>query len=150
MVKKCKNCEKEIAENLNFCNEQCLREYQKKKQEKIDTACPESAKIIEEDTPFEIKEIMDFLGRGSTDGNVRGSHLGKVLSVCRNPPKNVKNYRDLLSYLALICGMNKRYVTENYLDGLEVCGVITTIESGNDRFFKWIGKKAFERNNGEK
>lgn len=151
-MKKCKNCEKEIPDNLNFCNEECLKAYQEKRKSAFSKACPESAKALSEDeTIFEIKEIMTVLGRSGSEGNVHGTHLGKILSVCRNPPSGVKNYRDLVSYLALVCGMHKRYVTESYLDGLEVCGVIVTTMIDNDKYFKWIGLKAFERkNDGEK
>lgn len=209
-MRQCRNnCGTEISDSLQFCSKDCAAQYKEKREAKFSEACPESAKILEEEKNMEkeakncqncgkpvesglfcsiicdqmyhknpvgakplalneidekfnivrsetdneknceIRELMSLLGRGSTDGNVHGSHLGKVLSVCQNPPKQVKTYRDLCSYLSLICGMQQRYVKESYLQGLEVCGVITIFDINNDKFFKWIGKKAFE-NDGAK
>lgn len=149
-MKLCKNCGKGISDNLTFCNKQCLSEYQIKKESDPSKSCPISTKIIEsKETISEIKEVISCLGRTASEGSVRGEHLGKILSVCRNPPTRIKTCRDLTAYLALICGMQQRYIKENYLDGLEIVGVIDTIMVNNDKFFKWIGMKAFERNTGE-
>lgn len=160
-MKKCKFCGKDIQDNMNYCNKDCVHnDIEKRKNPKLSEldkpligdfrkAFPESTKLLENnETIYEIKEIMDVLGRSASDGNVNGTHLGKVLSVCRNPPIRIKTYKDLTSYLALVCAMDVRYVKSSYLDGLEVCGVIETITVNNNRLFKWIGIKAF-RNDGE-
>jgi hypothetical protein len=56
-MNQCQNpeCSKEIPDNLNYCNEQCLRRHIAiKKEAKFKEACPESAKILDE-TEKEVK-----------------------------------------------------------------------------------------------
>jgi len=52
-----------------------------------------------------------------------------------------------LSKLALICGMQKRYVRENYIEGLVEFGIIKTTVLHNEVVWNWVGLKAFDRNN---
>ena len=89
----------------------------------------------------EIKEIMDLLGRKTLDGNVRGTHLGQILMYLQQ--KKIESLKATLSKLALICGMSKRNVRENYIDGLDAFGIIETKVISNDVFWTWKGIKAF-------
>lgn len=89
----------------------------------------------------EIKNIMDYLGRGSQSGEVKGTHLGQILGYLRQHKK--EKMRVTLAKLSLICGMNKRYVRENYLEGLEEFEIIKTEQDGNELSWYWIGEKAF-------
>lgn len=113
----------------------------------FDKKFPESAKIIDS-LPVEIKDIMIALGRSEHEGEVRGSHLGKILTFLQQ--EKTGNFQATISMLALICGMKARYVKEDYLNGLICFGVIKVYTENNMSLWKWYGIKAFEWNNGEK
>lgn len=91
----------------------------------------------------EIKNIMDALGRGSTEGYVKGTHLGTILAYLQQ--RKTEKMRATLAKLSLVCGMNRRYIRENYLDGLEEYGVIETKTFNNELTWNWIGERAFEK-----
>lgn len=97
----------------------------------------------------EIKEIMDALGRNETEGNVRGSHLGKILQYLQM--HKTERMKSTLAKLALVCGMNIRYVRENYLEGLIEYGIISINCENNDIAWNWVGCKALtkKKNNGD-
>jgi hypothetical protein len=44
----CKNpeCQKEIPNGQNYCNEECLRRYKEIREQKFKEACPESARLL--------------------------------------------------------------------------------------------------------
>ena len=91
----------------------------------------------------EIENIIKVLGRGDlTEGKVRGTHLGKVLIYLQM--KKEENYQNTLHKLALVLGMNIRYVRENYLRGLELFGIIKTRMVGNELMWKWMGDKELD------
>jgi len=93
--------------------------------------------------PEEIQNIIEALGRKDlAEGNVRGTHLGKVLSYLQM--KKTEKYDDTLYKLALVLGMNIRYVRENYLKGLELFGVIKTRMEKNDLIWNWQGDRCFD------
>lgn len=93
----------------------------------------------------EIKNIIDALGRSDlTEGNVRGIHLGKILTYLQM--KKTEKYNDTLYKLALILGMNIRYVRENYLKGLELFGIIKVKNVNHDLIWSWIGEKGLDIN----
>lgn len=93
----------------------------------------------------EIKDIMDLLGRGITEGQIRGSHLGQILMYLQQ--KRTESLKLTLGKLALICGMSKRNVKENYIEGIEGFGIIKTAVIHNDVIWTWVGIKAFENDN---
>lgn len=93
----------------------------------------------------EEREIMTALGRTSLDGNVKGTHLGQILTYCKQQKQ--ESVKITLSKLALICGMAKRQIRENYFEGLEAFGIIKILNLQNDVFWKWIGISALERQN---
>lgn len=88
----------------------------------------------------EEKRIMDFLGRPVMDGDVRGLHLGKVLMYLKQTRTEAMD--ETISKLALVLGMNGRYVRENYLKGLTYFKIIECFHNGNVYFWRWIGEKA--------
>ena len=90
----------------------------------------------------EIKQIMDFLGRGIQDGEVRGSHLGQILMYLRMTKK--ENMKKTLSKLALICGTSQRNLRENYLEGLGNFDIINITTEGHSIVWSWYGSKAFD------
>ena len=89
----------------------------------------------------EIKNIMSAIGRNHTEGEVKGSHLGQILTYLYQ--HRTETMRKTLAKLSLICGMNKRYLRENYLEGLEEFGVIKVECISNEYIWNWIGEKAF-------
>ena len=84
---------------------------------------------------------MDYLGRPILDGEVRGTHLGKVLTYLKM--QDTENLDITYSKLALVLGINPRYIRENYLKGLMYFGVIKLYQKGNSNYWKWIGVIAF-------
>lgn len=88
----------------------------------------------------EEKRIMDKLGRQELEGEVRGSHLGKVLTYL----KMIKHesWDITLSKLALVLGVNPRYVRENYLKGLIYFGIIKLYRNSNTMCWEWVGESA--------
>jgi len=90
----------------------------------------------------EIKQIMDYLGRGIQDGEVRGSHLGQILMYFRQTKK--ENMKITLSKLALVCGTSQRNLRENYIEGLGAFGIINIRTEGHSIVWDWIGKLAFD------
>lgn len=92
----------------------------------------------------EIKQIMDCLGIGQIEGNVRGEHLGKILMYLQK----VKNERfdRTMRVLPLVVGMQRRYIKENYVEGLIELGIIKLYNENNTYFWLWIGSSAL---NGE-
>ena len=90
----------------------------------------------------EEKRIMDYLGRGTQEGDVKGSHLGKILTYLKMTKS--ESVRKTLSKLTLICGTGQRYIRENYLEGLEEFGVLSVQSNGRDIIWTWVGVKAFD------
>lgn len=90
----------------------------------------------------EVKNIMDALGRGEMEGNVKGSHLAQILTYLQQ--HKTERMRVTLAKLALICGMHQRYVRESYIEGIEAFGVINVKTINNDKVWNWIGERAFD------
>lgn len=86
--------------------------------------------------------IMEFLGRPILDGNVRGSHLGKILTYLKTEKAEI--WDDTLFKLALLLGMQTRYVKDSYLKGLVLFGIIELEQIGHSQRWYWIGEKAFD------
>lgn len=96
--------------------------------------------------PEEIQNIIEALGRRDlSEGQVKGTNLGKILAYMQM--KGTEKYNDTLYKLALVCGMNIRYVRESYLKGIELFGIIKTRMEKNELIWTWCGDKCF--NNGD-
>ena len=119
------------------------------KEEQFKKGCPESAKIIADTTSmYEIKAILDALGRSHSEGYVKGTHLTSILEYLRRT--KTESFRITKAKLALIVGINPRYLQEGYLDGIEAFGIIKlTTDESNDKIWEWIGIKAFKNNGSE-
>ena len=85
----------------------------------------------------EIREILEFLGRSHSEGQVRGDHLSKILMYLHM--QKTEEYKKTLAKLSLLCGIGQRYVKENYLDGLEAFGIIEVQYGSKWRVWKWRG-----------
>lgn len=90
----------------------------------------------------DIKGVLDAIGRGSRDGAVRDSHLGQIVSYLHQ--KKTEKLKSTYSKLALVCGISKRILRENYIEGLMEFGVIEVKIVNHDEVWNWIGVKAFE------
>lgn len=89
----------------------------------------------------EVKNIMDFLGVGQLEGNVRGEHLMKLLTYLKRYSGD--SWDRTRKVLPLIVGMQKRYIKENYVEGLIELGVIKLYSDKNVIKYKWFGESAF-------
>lgn len=89
----------------------------------------------------EVKQIMDYLGRGIQDGEVRGSHLGQILIYLKKTKH--EDMKKTLSKLALICGTSQRNLRENYLEGLGNFDIIDIKPERHNIVWSWVGEKAF-------
>lgn len=83
---------------------------------------------------------MDFLGRGILEGQVKGTHLSLILIYLQRT--KTEAMKKTLAKLALVCGMQTRYIRENYLEGLQYFGIIDVKAIKNDIIWNWIGQKA--------
>lgn len=101
--------------------------------------------LIMSNSHDEIINIIEALGRHDlTEGNVKGTHLGKILIYLQKLKQ--EKYDNTVFKLSLTCGMNGRYIRENYLKGLELFGVIKVQMIGNMLVWSWVGDKAFSNN----
>ena len=146
-MNKCKNpeCQKEIEDNKNYCNEECLRKYLEIKKE-IKKNPPQLINYDNE-TINEIKDICDVFGFKHSEGLVTGSHNATILGYLRQHKEDV--YKTTVDKLTWLCHMTNRSIKENYLNGIEAFGIIETFtnEFGVIKW-RWIGIKAL-RNNGD-
>lgn len=85
----------------------------------------------------EIRKIMALLGRGQAEGEVKGSHCGRILSYF----KDVKSepLDSTMRKLPLLIGMSKRQIRENYVEGIIEFGIIKLYTNGSIWFWKWEG-----------
>lgn len=149
-MKTCKNpeCNKEIPDNLNYCNEECLRQHIKIKKEQKQEIKQKPIQFIEWDkeTINEIRDICDIFGFKHSEGIVAGSHNATILAYLRQHQE--EPYSTTVNKLTWICHMTARSLKENYLKGIEDFGIIETFvnEFGVIKW-RWIGIKAL-RNNG--
>lgn len=88
----------------------------------------------------EEKRIMDMLGRTEQDGDVKGSHFGKILMYLKRTQDEPLDAT--ISKLAVIVGMNARNIRENYIKGLIYLGIVETYYDVNQYRWRWIGEKA--------
>ena len=88
----------------------------------------------------EEKRILEFFGVSQIEGNVRGEHLGKLLTLLKI--NSGKRFDFVLRVAPLILGMQRRYIKENYLEGLIELGVIKLAIKTNVYYYEWFGDKA--------
>lgn len=94
-------------------------------------------KVKERSASLEVKNIFEFLGRGHSQGNVQGDHLGTILTYLITTQR--EKYNTTLAKLSLKCATGRRYIKENYLDGLEAFGIIQVSFSSKDKSWIWRG-----------
>lgn len=145
-TKYCKNpnCKKQIPENLNYCNEDCLREHMNMKEEK--KSKPIHLIEYSKETIDEVKEICDVFGFKHTDGMVTGSHNATILCNLRQWREGV--YSTTVDKLTWMCHTSARNLKENYLKGIEAFGIIeTSVNDFGVIKWRWVGIKALRNGN---
>jgi len=87
----------------------------------------------------EEKNIMDFFGISQVEGNVRGEHMGKLLTFLK--VNSGKRWDFVVRVTPLILGgMARRYIRENYLEGLIELNIIKLYTNNNVYYYKWYGE----------
>ena len=127
-MKKCRNpeCGKEIPEGLNYCNQECLRRHiELKKEAKFREACPESAKILENNANNEsnrntvklVSEESNWLGQDR-----RKRAMATILKLAKELcPISYKHFACTVSYRT---GLSLRKITDDYLEVLIELGLL--------------------------
>lgn len=119
------------------------KQEEPKKKPPFEEAFPISAQIMKEDNTLsinqEIKEVMDFLGRSHSEGNVAGDHLAQVLEYLIKIQS--EEYKKTLSKLAVKTSVGTRTLKENYLEGLEGWGIINVSIGSKWKVWTWRGIK---------
>ena len=90
----------------------------------------------------EILGILNIIGRSERDGAVRDTHLSKILNYLFQ--QKTELLKKTVSKLTLVCGMSKRVIRENYIDGLIAFGIIKIVVENNAEIWNWVGLKVFE------
>jgi len=88
----------------------------------------------------EEKRIMDFFGYSQIEGDVRGEHLGKILTFLKI--YSGKSWDFVKEVSPLIIHMQFRYIKDNYVAGLIRLGIIKIYSEDNSYKYQWIGEKA--------
>lgn len=81
------------------------------------------------------------MGINQIEGNVRGEHLGKILIYLKT--NSGERLDRALRVLPLLVGMSRRYLKENYLEGILEIGIIKVFYKNNLSYYQWFGEKAF-------
>lgn len=90
------------------------------------------------DIADEIKSVVVFLGReNDLEGTLRDKHLVKILDYMITT--ETEQYQETLGKLAFKCGINQRYIKENYLVGMELFKIIQVYSNGGLKHWKWNG-----------
>jgi len=90
----------------------------------------------------EEKRILEFFGVSQIEGNVRGEHLGKLLTLLKI--NSGKRFDFILRVAPLVLGMQRRYIKENYLEGLIELGIVKLAVKTNVYYYKWVGGKVLD------
>lgn len=86
----------------------------------------------------ELHKVARFLDRDNDhDSEVRESHFGIIMETLIS--RGRIDYKQFLSMMSLRCKMNKRYVRENYLDGLEAYNIISVTMSDGRTWIEYVG-----------
>lgn len=85
---------------------------------------------------LQVEQIFDFLGRSkSEEGTTSDKNLRKILKyLCETQEQGLNT---TLARLPLLIGANKRYIRENFIEGLISFGVIKV--SRVDNTWVWVG-----------
>lgn len=85
----------------------------------------------------EIGKVCRYLGRDKDDSDVREEHLATLLhELITHTPIEEKIF---YAKMSLRCKMNRRYIRENYIDGLEAYKIVHIYLSDGRAYIEWVG-----------
>jgi hypothetical protein len=135
-MRQCRNCGKEIPDNLAYCNEACLREHMKKKRES-------KKKIIRpvENDGNSLKKIYDSLDlNDAKDGRliIKADIMKKVILLTAKWKSGKK--REWVDKLSIFTCVSTRKIREDYIQPLITVGILA--EFGDN--IKFVGSPKME------
>jgi hypothetical protein len=132
-----------MSKKKNFENPMgILDDIEDLKENRFPLTKPSKTQKLDLDIPIsfvtEMNNIMKFFGRKYNDGDVRGTHLGKVLFYLIM--NQSEDYDDTQYKLALSLGVAPRLIRENYLKGFEKFKIINVFTNGDGAIvWEWRG-----------
>jgi len=113
-MKQCRNCGKEIPDNLAYCNEDCLRQHMKKKRESRE----EITRPVETDGKG-LRKIYDSLDlNDAKDGRliIKADIMKKVILLTSKWKTGKK--REWVDKLSILTCVSTRKIREDYIQPL--------------------------------
>jgi len=120
MMHPCRNCGKQIPDNLLYCNEECLREYIKKRKENKG----KTSKTVDY-SETGLKEIYDFLDLNEAkDGRlvIKADIMKKVIHLASKWKTGKK--REWVDKLSILTCVSTRKIREDYIQPLITIGIL--------------------------
>jgi hypothetical protein len=130
-MRQCRNCGKEIPDDLVYCNEDCLREHMKKKRESRE----KRIRPIETDGKG-LKKIYDALDlNDAKDGRliIKADIMKKVILLTSKWKTGKK--RELVDKLSIFTCVSTRKIREDYIQPLITVGILAEF----DDTIKFVG-----------
>jgi hypothetical protein len=134
-MRQCRNCGKQIPDDLAYCNEACLREYIKKKKEnKFKERFPTSTKTLEEEKTkpkntisheSNLRSIYDFLDLNEAkDGRliIKADIMKKVIFLTSK--YKIGKKREWIDKLSILTCVSTRKMREDYIQPLITMGIL--------------------------
>ena len=125
----CRNCGKQIPDNLTFCSQECAKQME----DKFKEAFPVSAKILEEEKSKEkqnyqiednLKVVFDFLDLNEAkDGRliIKADILKKIIFLTSKWKMGKK--REWVDKLSILTCVSTRKIREDYIQPLITIGI---------------------------
>ena len=106
-MRQCRNCGKQVPDNVTFCSKQCTEDYKEKSTKPVD--CSESG----------LKEIFDFLDLNEAkDGRliIKADIMKKVIHLTSKWKTGKK--REWVDKLSILTCVSTRKIREDYIQPL--------------------------------
>jgi len=125
----CKNCGKEIPKGLDFCGEDCIREYKdKNKDAEVMKKAYEQMDKEEPKTDQTIEQVLRYIGieKDNFAKNIAYYHWTRFIEFTRN--NSGKNWKTFIKpRLRSYVGIDHRYL-EDYLDSCLSWGIMKLVD----------------------
>lgn len=123
-MRQCRNCGKEIPDNLAYCNEDCLREHMKKKRENREKRI---RPVVTNDQ--DLKEIYDALDlNDAKDGRliIKADIMKKVIHLTSK--WEIGKKREWVDKLSIFTCVSTRKIREDYIQPLITVGILAEFD----------------------